>query len=223
MVIVRALAVGVVGAASLLGACADGSSSDELEPAEQRVAELDEELSQAQEPLATTATSAPATHPLAAVEGCQPYGFVTNDASDQFECAENTELRGLDLTGAYLYGAYLRGADLESANLTGANLILARLEGANLTGANLSDADLSEANLRGAILDEADLSGADLYFADLNDANLTGADLAGANLKGTFLRYAKLTGANLTGVTGWDTVRFKDTLIGLDEAINVPD
>ena len=34
---------------------------------------------------------------------------------------------------------------------------------------------------------------------------------------------ANLTNANRTGVTGWDTVKGKDAIVGLDTAINVPD
>ena len=56
-------------------------------------------------------------------------------------------LRGANLGGAHLRGAYLRGADLTGANLGGAHL-----RGADLTGANLGDADLTGADLRGANL-----------------------------------------------------------------------
>ena len=82
------------------------------------------------------------------------------------------DLRGADLSGAFLdqanlSGADLRGANLSGADLSGANLIGADLRGADLSGANLSDANLSDANLSGASLYEADLSGARLYGADL--------------------------------------------------------
>ena len=50
-------------------------------------------------------------------------------------------------------------ADLSGANLRGADLSEAYLYGANLRGADLSEADLYGANLRGADLSEADLSG----------------------------------------------------------------
>ena len=62
-----------------------------------------------------------------------------------------------NLRGADLSGAYLRGANLIDANLRGAYLSGANLSGANLRGANLSGADLSGADLRGANLSGADL------------------------------------------------------------------
>ena len=78
-------------------------------------------------------------------------------------------LRGANLSGADLSGAYLRGADLS---------------GADLIGAYLRGADLSGAYLRGAYLIGADLSGANLRGADLSGAYLRGADLSGAYLRG---------------------------------------
>ncbi len=85
------------------------------------------------------------------------------------------DLKGVDLSYAYLRGTNLRGANLSEANLIRANLIRA-----NLTHANLSGVDLSRAYLR--------------------DTNLKGADLSGANLSGTYLKYADLSGANLRDV-----------------------
>ena len=120
------------------------------------------------------------------------------------------DLRGADLTGAYLTEAdltraYLRGADLTRADLTGAyltgaylrgaDLTRADLTGAYLTGACLRVADLTGACLRGADLTEADLTRADLTGADLTRADLTRADLTEADLTGTYLRGADLTGA----------------------------
>jgi hypothetical protein len=54
------------------------------------------------------------------------------------DCLEKNRgayLRGANLEGANLEGAYLRGANLEGANLEGAYLRGAYLEGANLEGA----------------------------------------------------------------------------------------
>jgi hypothetical protein len=77
-----------------------------------------------------------------------------------------------DLRGANLSGAYLR-----RANLSGAYLRRADLRGADLRGADLSGADLRRADLRGADLSDADLSDANLSDTDLRIANLSGADL----------------------------------------------
>jgi hypothetical protein len=85
----------------------------------------------------------------------------------------------IDLRGADLSEAYLRGADLYKADLSGT--------------------DLSEADLRGADLYKADLSGTDLSEADLSEADLREADLSGASLRGANLRGVSLRGADLCG------------------------
>ena len=115
---------------------------------------------------------------------------------------------GADLRGADLTRAYLSGADLTRANLSGADL-----RGANLTRADLSDANLRDADLRCANLTRANLSGADLRVANLrvanlSDANLTRADLTGADLSGADLRGANLRDAYLSGVreSVWETL-----------------
>lgn len=100
----------------------------------------------------------------------------------------NTDLRGLDLSGAHLYRACLRGSDLSKAK--GA-------EGKADMAADLSGADLRYANLCGTILSEADLSGAYLNYANLRQADLTGAYLRGANLGEATLRGAKLNGETI--------------------------
>lgn len=45
---------------------------------------------------------------------------------------------------------------------------------------------------------------------------------ARANLEGAKLTGADLREANLIDATGWDTVKGKKTIIGLDTAVNVP-
>ena len=112
-----------------------------------------------------------------------------------------------------LQSTNLGECDLTGANLNGANLILA-----NLTGANLTDAKLSHAYLTDANLIAANLTGANLIGAYLN-----GANLPAANLTGAYLTDANLTGANLAGAKGWDSVKGKTTIIGLDKANGVPD
>ncbi len=116
-------------------------------------------------------------------------------------------LEGADLFGATLWEARLEDADLiearlEGANLSGANLSDARLwdarlEGANLSGASLEGADLRGARLREARLEGAALEGADLFGAGLEGANLSGAGLESADLRGADLRGARLSGARL--------------------------
>lgn len=90
---------------------------------------------------------------------------------------QRPDLRGIDLSRAYLYDI-----DLTNSILIGVTLSRACLIGADLTGA-----DLGGANLRGAYLSEANLSGANLSYAELTDAQLSNANLQGANLSGTCL------------------------------------
>ena len=96
---------------------------------------------------------------------------------------KDVDLRGADLTHAYLMGADLRDADLTRAALTGADL----------RGADLTDADLEGADLRGAVL---------------TGAVLTGADLEGAILTGAQIREVQLSTAQrslISGTPAWIT------------------
>ena len=133
------------------------------------------------------------------------------------------DLRGADLSYAYLREVNFREADLSEASLTEATLSWANLRGADLSGAYLRAAQLSEANLgrtnlreaylpdavlrradlNGANLSEADLSGADLFWANLREASLCGADLETATLVNTDLTGADLTGCRIHGVSAW--------------------
>ena len=65
-----------------------------------------------------------------------------------------------DFIKAHLKGANLKGANLSEAYLEKANLREAYLEKANLTEANLKKANLREANLSEAHLEKANLKGA---------------------------------------------------------------
>ena len=73
----------------------------------------------------------------------QSIGSDVRQYNPEFDCTR-CDLRGVDLTDAYLEGADLAGADLTGAGLTNANL----------TGADLSDSGLSGvygADFRGAM------------------------------------------------------------------------
>jgi hypothetical protein len=109
----------------------------------------------------------------------------------------------VNLSSAYLRGAYLPDANLALADLRGAylpdaNLALADLRSAYLPGVNLSNAELSGADLGRAKLSGANLSGANLFNTDLTRADLPGADLTGARLRSALLRGADLSRANLS-------------------------
>jgi uncharacterized protein YjbI with pentapeptide repeats len=127
------------------------------------------------------------------------------DLSEAYLCRANlreADLRGADLRWADLCGVNLIDADLRKAHLRPADLIGADLRGANLHGADLIEADLrganlSHADLRRAKLSEANLIKVDLIEADLVWADLREADLRGADLRWADLRWADLHGANL--------------------------
>ena len=170
-------------------------------------------------------TGAPASLPdgWALVAGylVGPGAFLYNS---QFPADSN--LSGVDLAGADLYGSVMESLNLSGADLSGSNLDNVALNGANLSGANLSGVDLvngvelrnvnlsgvqlpghdlKSITLSGAVLTNVNFSDAQLGNANLSGADLSGADLSGAdawslNLSGARLSNANFSGANLTGV-----------------------
>jgi uncharacterized protein YjbI with pentapeptide repeats len=114
-------------------------------------------------------------------------------------------LRRANLSKTHLKLAILSEAYLSDAKLSGANLRRANLSESNMRRVHLADADLrkanlSEADLRGASLAETNLSRANLSEAYMRKANLSETNLSRANLSGTNLREANLSGAYLGGV-----------------------
>jgi hypothetical protein len=139
------------------------------------------------------------------------------------------DLRGVNLSGAFLGRVNLAGANLADASLPGVSfkratlyrtiltdvnlaqglLLKADLENANLTracadGAVFEGARLVGATMTASTLRNANLQGADLSNADLGGADLTGADLRRAILVGADLRGADLRGCKVYGVSAWD-------------------
>lgn len=89
---------------------------------------------------------------------------------------DNMDLRHCKMVNTSFFGAYLRGSDLSGADMRGAYLNLARLEGTNLSGANLQDATIFQAifdktNFKGANLSNARMIGT-LGNVDMSDANI---------------------------------------------------
>jgi uncharacterized protein YjbI with pentapeptide repeats len=95
-------------------------------------------------------------------------------------------------------GSQLNGVRLRHAQMYGVFLVKAHMLQADLRNSFLSEADLRQANLRQAILKSATLDRARLNRANLQKADLRGANLAGADLGDADLAYALLSGANLT-------------------------
>jgi uncharacterized protein YjbI with pentapeptide repeats len=98
----------------------------------------------------------------------------------------------------------LRGADFSGSDLRGANLSWAYLSRADLNGADLSGANLSNAYLIDADLRLANLSGANLNRANLTETNLSGADLSEANLDETYIYSTNFADVDLSEVKGLD-------------------
>lgn len=95
--------------------------------------------------------------------------------------------------------AVLCRADLRGVDLSGAYLVEVDFSEADLTGANLENANMIAASLRNATLVEARLRGANLFMADLRNADLTRADLTDAHLVQTNLEGTIVTDADFTG------------------------
>jgi uncharacterized protein YjbI with pentapeptide repeats len=110
-------------------------------------------------------------------------------------------LSGANLSEAYLFGASLSDANLTEAGLVGADLTIANLSKANLRKAILRSASLSDATLKDADLTEAELWRGRLQHADLRGANLSHADLKDADLSWAYLHGANLSHADLRGAT----------------------
>jgi len=87
-----------------------------------------------------------------------------------------------------LFLPFEQAANLSGADLRGANLSQAYLGQVDLSDANLQGAILIEANLRHSYLSDADLSGANLSNANLSKSHVTDKQLAKAkSLKGTIM------------------------------------
>lgn len=89
-------------------------------------------------------------------------------------------LKGVDLTRAYLRNADLTGAILTNANFTGANLIGAYLRNADLTKAVFARADLRQVNLQLSHLVRTVLTGSNLSGAWIGETFMVDLDLGDA-------------------------------------------
>lgn len=90
---------------------------------------------------------------------------------------KGADLRGINLSGSFLYMADLSGTNLSNAELIGTFLVLSSLKGANLYKADLMGASLMWANLMEADLTQARLTYANLYGAALRNSNLSHAEI----------------------------------------------
>jgi len=166
-------------------------------------------------------------------------GASFNGADLKCSVLRDTDLSGVDFSGAYLLGADFSGANLEYTNFSGAylsstyfenaianetvfkgaNLSGAYLRGANFGGANFHNADLNNADLRGARLKDASLKNTDLRWANLEEADLRGTYLEGADFNDAFLKNADFRGADID-LSSW-TLSCKTLHAVVDDRIRI--
>lgn len=146
-----------------------------------------------------------------------------------------SDLSGVNLSGADLrqsrFGSCVfRGADLTGANLTGVPSLRSDFGNADLRGAKLSGFESVIAKFQGARFGNTRISGdavrgpldltsdfngthflySDLTGADFSDANLSGASFRGSDLSRANLVDADLTGVNLVGSRLWRARLFEE-------------
>lgn len=120
---------------------------------------------------------------------------------DLYECyLKKADFRGLNLTGAKLWGAdlgeaVLKNCVLANAKMKGCYLAASRCSGASfekafMTNTRCMAGKFSGCNFSGATLVRVNFSGANLRGADLSDADVTDAKFEGANLERADLRGA---------------------------------
>ena len=114
----------------------------------------------------------------------------------------------LDLTGAWLAGAYLVDAQMRGAILKQAQLQKAAMFGIDLRDAELDEAQLQEVKMTGAYLQNASLVASRMQKAVLSHvhfekADLDKAQLQGADLYRTQLQESILWQTNLQGAYMW--------------------
>lgn len=122
----------------------------------------------------------------------------------------DTNLQGLDLSGANFGLVDFSNTNLRDATLLNTYFLGANLSGAKLLRAKCKGAYFSDANLKGA-----DLSEAWLFSADLSRADLTGACLENAHLGAVRAIDTKFNNANLTGACIEDWQINKSVLDGV--------
>lgn len=129
---------------------------------------------------------------------------------------EGLDLRGKNLSHAYLVGADLRGARLDGADLSNADFASADLTGARFDGANLASANFYGAKTAGVSFHEANLQDAVFTYVALDGVDFAGAQLARATLSGS-LNNLNLQGAAMAGAKFDPTHPFFNTsLAGAD-------
>jgi uncharacterized protein YjbI with pentapeptide repeats len=134
----------------------------------------------------------------------------------------NVDLRGIDLSGSYLYRVKFEGANLSNAVIRKAQVFDGEWARVDLNHADLRrswfrDVDMVNANVYMSRLNRTrfsscHLNGADLRRAKLRKARLVGSDLSNAKLAKAHFDQTWLSGSNLSGVN-FDDVDLQNTTV----------
>lgn len=130
---------------------------------------------------------------MGAVEELRAQGWLDDRGLLSKKYLWDANLKGVNLAGIDLHGAYFNRADLSGANLDLCDLYGAHLMHANLEGAHLDKANLEHADLHNAVLKRARLVKANLRNAHLHDVNFEDADLEESDMTGAQVQDATLT------------------------------
>ncbi len=144
---------------------------------------------------------------------------------------KQTDLSGLDFSGANLQGACFAGANLEGSKFNKANLGLATFEGANLEnaefiGTKARDANLFAANIQGVTFKDADFTRAFMPHSDARESTVESSkfnfcDIRNGKWDGVSIDKSEFNYADLEGVSlaNADIRRTKMLHANLEKAI----
>jgi len=138
---------------------------------------------------------------------------------------ERTDLRRINLGGAYLRKAFLNQMSLQGAALYEANLQSALLQDVDLSNSSIQDIDLREgmiirSNFEGAFLSNADFRGAKLIGVNFRNAKLRRANFRKAQLYGIEFEGADLDEADFRGICSQEEYDIQAVLDQIKKALN---
>jgi len=122
----------------------------------------------------------------------------------------NADLRGIDLSGSYLYRVKLEGANLSNSVIRKGQVFDSEWAGV----------DLNHADLRRTWFRDVDMTNANIYMSRLNRARFMSCQLKGADLRRAKLRKAWLVWSDLTNAQ-LDKAHFDQTWLSGSKLLNV--
>ncbi|MGW6235226.1 pentapeptide repeat-containing protein [Streptomyces sp. NPDC055094] len=110
----------------------------------------------------------------------------------------NVDLRGADLSDAYLVGFDLTGSDLRGSDFSASHLHKATLRNTRLDGASFIESLMDECFLDAAQGSDVNFNSAVLRRATFGESNLTGIDFSGSDLWASQWTNAVIDGADFS-------------------------